>query len=80
MRNYVWLAWRWVWPQVFTGTVHYLEAEQGDQDLVTLPPLSQPVPAHWHSVSGTWLNVYACKQTYLDHMAFFLPECKVSPL
>jgi len=79
-RAYLWVAWRVIFQRYYPGKVHYLEVT-GDPDIdnapLKMPHVADPVPASWKTVSGQFLNVYACKQSWLDYVTLLVPDCKL---
>ena len=66
--------WRLISPRFHTGTVYYQPfGEQNDDEM---PDIGDPVPSSWKSIDGPFLNVYACKQPWLDYEMFFCPDAK----
>ena len=66
--------WRLIFPRFHEGTVYY--KPYVEQDNECLPKMNEPVPDSWKSIEGPFLNVYACKQPWLDYEMFFCPEAK----
>lgn len=79
-RAYLWVAWRMLFPVFYAGKVEYLEVT-GDPEVdnipVKLPKITDPVPEEWKAESGEFLNVYVCKQSWLDYAALLVPDCKL---
>merc|ERR1712142_1207152 len=66
--------WRLIYPRFHQGTVYY--RPHSDDDDGSLPGIDDPVPTSWKSIEGPFLNVYACKQPWLDYEMFFCPDAK----
>merc|ERR1719495_126439 len=77
MRVYPWLLSRILKPSFYKGTVHYLPVHK-ELDSPEMPEINQPVPDTWTSITGEFLTVYACRQSWLDYSTPFIPRAKLS--
>jgi len=73
-RGKILALWRWIFPIFWDGKVHYQPFDVPDDGL--MPGIEDPVPHSWKTVEGPFLNVYACKQPWLDYEMFFCPDAK----
>jgi len=75
-RAYLWVAWRFCFLRVFSGSVSYLEAKSLSNNDFDMPHIDAEVPESWTTLKGDFLNVYACKQSWLDYNALLHPEIR----
>jgi len=75
-RSYLWVAWRFCFLRVFSGSVSYLEAKNFSGPTLDMPSIDEEVPDSWTTLQGDYLNVYACKQSWLDYTALLHPEIR----
>jgi len=73
-RGKILAIWRWFYPRIHCGTVHFQPFE--DSNPSEMPDINCPVPSSWKTIEGPFLNVYACKQPWLDYEMFFCPDAK----
>jgi len=78
MRAYLWLVFRIMKPRTYSGVVSYLQHKQGVSVDPELPALGDPVPDTWTSVKGSFLTVYACKQSWLDYKTLIIPQARLN--
>jgi len=75
-RSYLWVAWRFCFLRVFSGSVSYLEAKGLSNNDFEMPHIEAEVPESWTTLRGDYLNVYACKQSWLDYTALLHSEIR----
>jgi len=75
-RAYLWIAWRFCFLRVFSGSVSYLESKSSSKEDFDMPAIDAEVPQSWTTLNGDYLNVYACKQSWLDYTALLHPEIR----